>query len=104
MRNYIKPDLEIDESEIKIERAHRLPGKNKPKPIIVKFSFFKDKDRVLRKYREKTKAPRSDVQEACSNYPMKKGVNEDFPERIRKVRSLLFPFPNEAVAGGKTLI
>ena len=53
VKNYISEGLGIDDSEIRIERAHRLAGsKSVPKPIIVKFSFFKDKERVLREYRQ----------------------------------------------------
>ena len=55
IRDYLTTVLEIDETSMKIERAHRLPSKSKPRPIIVNFSHFKDKDEVLRKYRAKSK-------------------------------------------------
>ena len=45
---------EINERQTKIERAHRFGSKTTPKPIIVKFSFFKDRDEVLKTYRQKT--------------------------------------------------
>lgn len=48
VRGYISQELEIDETQIRIERAHRLRSKTTPKPIIVKFSFFKEKDEVLK--------------------------------------------------------
>ena len=40
IRQYITNDLQIDDTDIKIERAHRLPGKTKPRPLIAKFSFL----------------------------------------------------------------
>ena len=53
VRDYICEELEIDETQIRIERAHRLRSKATPKPIIVKFSFFKENDEVLKVYRQK---------------------------------------------------
>ena len=43
--------LGLDESSVSIKRAHRLPGGPSPKPIIMKFSFFKDRDTLLATYR-----------------------------------------------------
>ena len=61
VRNYIAEGLDMNETDIKIERVHRLGGSNSaPRPVIVKFSFYKDKGRVLRTYREKKKAQRDD--------------------------------------------
>ena len=40
-------------SDMVIERAHRLPSRTSTRPIIVKFSRFKDKDRALKTYRER---------------------------------------------------
>ena len=60
VRNYMAEGLNIDESDIKIERAHRLGGnKSGTRPIIVKFSFYKDKEKILRAYREKKKVIRA---------------------------------------------
>ena len=53
IRQFMRDTLDIDESTISIERAHRLPGKYKPRPIIAKFSFFKDRERVLQSFRQK---------------------------------------------------
>ena len=105
VRNYIQNDLKINSDNISIERAHRLPGKFKPRPIIVKFSFYKDRERILRRYRELTKANRqvnasaadSDHQQNRSNIR----VGEDFSERVRKQRALLFPFMKQAFDSGK---
>ena len=54
VRNYIAEGFNMNETDIKIERAHRLGGSNSaPRPVIVKFSFYKHKERVLRTYRKR---------------------------------------------------
>ena len=102
IRDYLSQELGLDEASMKIERAHRLPSKSKPRPIIVKFPHFKDKDQVLKKYRAK----RREQQEADDG-PNGQGdnteggdpsvtrpvrVSEDFPQRVTKARTNLFPF------------
>ena len=77
--------------EIFIERAHRV-GKprsdGKPRPIIAKFSFFKDKDFVL------SKAPIL----AGTNF----GVSPDFPKEIVDIRKSLLPHLKAARKRGCT--
>ena len=60
VRKYLSQVLNVNVSDMGIERVHRLPGRSSPRPIIVKFSHFKDKDLVLKKYR----ARRKELQEA----------------------------------------
>ena len=38
IRNYTSSELGMDDTNIKIERAHRLPSRSRPHPIIAKFS------------------------------------------------------------------
>ena len=100
IRNYLSNELNIDEPRIKIERAHRLPSKSSPRPIIVKFSHFKDKDAILKAYRNKRKANQTDdsqgERDANANgeeepaRPVR--VSEDFPLRVTKARTQLYPF------------
>ena len=52
LRNYIDEHLYIDEAPIQIERANRIRGKNSPRPIIVMFSHYKDRENVLKTCRE----------------------------------------------------
>ena len=115
VRDYIRDELQLDDTDIRIERAHRLYSKNKPRPLIVKFSFYKDKEIVLKKYRELTKAARlqrnrddnhsdtgSDRQndvDTTSGSSVK--VSEDFPKRVRTVRALLIPFLKESISKGE---
>ena len=55
VRQYLGTDLELDPRRLSIERAHRIQAKETPRPVIVKFSFFKDKEKGLKRYREKGK-------------------------------------------------
>ena len=55
VRDYIRKDLDMDERDINIGRAHRLPSKEKPRPVIVKFSFYKDRETILKLYKLKKK-------------------------------------------------
>ena len=100
VRGYITETLGIDDSSIKIERAHRLPSKSSPRPLIVRFSFFKDKDRVLKRYREIRKSQPTNADGADDQLAGVR-ISEDFPERVRKVRALLVKFLNQALQAGK---
>lgn len=118
VRDYIQKDLEIDESRISIERAHRLSSKEKPRPVIVKFSFYKDRDRVLKKYKQKKK----DIREAEIAAAANRGSNqsddndtddidpdfrrnihicEDVPARVMKARNDLRPFLKKTKSEGR---
>ena len=96
VREYMRKELNLDDSEIKIERAHRLPNKSSPRPIIVKFSFYKDRETVLRAYRQKRKDDNNEdtsggqTDNELRQRPVR--VSEDFPERVTKMRTKLFPF------------
>jgi hypothetical protein len=97
--NFVQTDLNID-TDIMIERSHRLGRKrqttsdaahaertaaenvNKPRPIIVKFRSWKDKEKVLHAARGYFKDNRGNG----------KGVAEDFSEEVREVRRKLVPF------------
>ena len=101
---YVSDELSIDGCHI--ERAHRLPSKSTPRPIIAKFSFFKDKDKILKKYREKQKIARQNMRDQAENATTEPEqsevrVSEDFPERVTKMRSLLYPFLKQSIPGDK---
>ena len=92
LRNFMDKELRVENAkEISIERAHRV-GKprsdGKPRPIIAKFSFFKDKDFVL------SKAPIL----AGTNF----GVSLDFPKEIVDIRKSLLPHLKAARKRGCT--
>lgn len=104
VRGYVLNTLGIDDTDIKIERAHRLPAKSSPRPLIVKFSHYKDKDRILKRYREIRDArprPSSDNENVDQPATATVRISEDFPERVRKVRGLLIKFLNQALKAGK---
>ena len=87
IRQYITNDLQIDDTNINIERAHRLPGKTKPRPLIAKFSFYKDKDKILKRERALANGEEAGDNEGNgrSENVSKVRVSEDFPDRVRKV-------------------
>ena len=119
MREYISRDLEMNQANISIERAHRIQGTEKPRPVIVKFSFYKDKESVLKKYKQKRKIVNDLIQEQesarqnaddanedqeeidfglfCKNVT----VCEDFPNRVMKARNDLRKFLRSAIANKK---
>ena len=99
VRHYISETLHMDDTRISIERAHRLPANNKPRPIIVKFSFFKDKDRILQEFKNLKKERRNRGLQGASSAEI--GVGEDFPHRISQIRQSLSPFMFDAIKKGK---
>jgi len=77
--------------DISNERAHRvgkLRSDGKARPIIAKFSFFKDKNYVF------SKAPTV----AGTNF----GVSPDFPKEIVDIRKSLLPHLRAATKRGCT--
>ena len=74
--------LGIDTANIRLERAHRVGGKRIPgkkRGILCKFTYFKDKDRVLREYRRQKYWEKRDV-----------FINEDFSDFTTNLRRRLF--------------
>ena len=100
VREYLTRDLGMNVSDMGIERAHRLPSRSSPRPIIVKFSSFKDKDLVHKKYRqcrtERQEASAADIgsenPEGNENSTPTVRVSEDFPKLATGVRVKLYPF------------
>jgi regulator of replication initiation timing len=78
-------DLDIDDSKIKIERAYRLPSRSSPSPILVEFSSLKTRDEIIKSFKDKRKGG-DDISFR---------VGEDFPERVSRARSGLYPFLKE---------
>ena len=108
-RDYVDKELQLNEARIQTERVHRLKSKGKPSPIIVKFSFYKDRDIVLKKYRDMRKAEReanagkNDNSENENEVGLEPAVRigEDFPYRVRNVRRKLIPFLKKSFSEGK---
>lgn len=83
-------DAKLKLNHIRIERAHRLKGRHErrqngivqPPPIVVKFSFFKDREAVRRSGRLL----------AGTRY----GIHEQFPEEIEQRRKQLYPLLRQA--------
>lgn len=83
-------DLGEVESEIELDRTHRMGKKGgpTPRPIIARFLRWKDKTRVLEKARSRLK-----------NTDVKMG--EDFSEKVRAQRKNLIPHMVQARKEGK---
>ena len=124
VREYIGRDLELNEASISIERAHRIQGSEKPRPVIIKFSFYKDREKVLKTYRQKRKIANDLIKEhenerQNANSADANGADDnldeinfglfrkditmcaDFPNRVMKARNDLRKFLKSAVAEEK---
>ena len=107
LRDYIRDILNIDESRIQTERVHRLKTRSSPAPIIAKFSFFKDRDAVLKAYRQKRKDEREsaptegDRRVDTDQLDETVSVGEDFPARVRNERKKLMPFLKKCLSQEK---
>nr|KAG5713857.1 hypothetical protein BaRGS_024484 [Batillaria attramentaria] len=89
VKKVVKEEMGI-EDDVEIERAHRLKGgRQTPHPIIVCFSKFKDKERILAE-RRSLRDNESDV-----------FISEDFTPRVREKRKKLLPFLQEAKDANK---
>ena len=88
----LEEKLEIRDarSRIKIDRSHRVRRKRntqrKPRAIVVKFNYFKDREHVRLNAR-KLRGTRI-------------GIAEQFPEEIEKIRQKLYPEMKKAKAAG----
>lgn len=87
IREFMSTMLKIDSKSIEIERAHRIgnlkQNAGRPRPIVVKFLRYKDKELILAKAKAHLK--RTGIY-----------VNEDFSDRIRKKRAELLPAMKQA--------
>ena len=90
VRSYIDEHLNTDEASIQIEGVYRIQGKNSPQPIIVNYSYYKDRQNVLKTYRENLKNTVNQAPDNPTNEDVWKTirVSEYFPERLIRVRSL----------------
>ncbi len=90
IRKFILDDLELESKDMKFKRVHRIGKRRapnaKPRPIIAKFIFTKERDAVKRNgYKLKDKSF---------------GVSEQFPEEINTYRrEVLLPLLREAKKG-----
>ena len=108
VREHLK-NMGVDADQVKVERCHRLNPRKKGSPIIVKFSHFKDKEKILKHEKDKKKDRRKDngrITRQTSRQVEQTGENqvyitEDFTQRVRKVRSLLRPYMEEAFQNQK---
>jgi ribA/ribD-fused uncharacterized protein len=87
IRNVLQVTMQVPEvDQIKFDRCHRLGGPM-PRPIICKFNWYKDKERV---FNNRSKLANSGV-----------SVSEDFPAEMIDRRKTLYPFMQSARKIGK---
>jgi len=79
-----------DVANLKFERVHRMPNKrsarpptNRPRPIIAKLSFYKDKGRIFKHVKN-------------IDPELKIGVADDFSKEIDEMRKALIPVLRKA--------
>ncbi|MES9883749.1 MAG: hypothetical protein ABW185_23095 [Sedimenticola sp.] len=103
VQNYLSSELNIN-GDIEMERAHRLGRNVGARPIIAKFSKYKDRERVLKTYRDKQREARAAAATNPGETPQPPNIriSEDFPARVRKIRSKLIPFLREKLNDGNT--
>ena len=77
-------------ADLEFERVHRIPTRRseendskKPRPIIAKMSFYKDKSRIFKYVKNIDRST-------------KIGVADGFPKEIEKIRKTLFPVLKDA--------
>ena len=92
IREFIEGNLEMESSDITIERTHRTRSKINVKKIgiIVQFLNYKDKDAFLNQYRQK-QLWKDNIY-----------VNEDYSERTGELRKQLFEQAKEIRQLGKS--
>ncbi|XP_052224256.1 uncharacterized protein LOC127839903 [Dreissena polymorpha] len=77
------------QSEIKLHRAHRI-GRyqpNKVRPIVAKFAYYPDKERVRKESKQLKGTPF--------------GISEQYPREVMDIRRRLIPFMKNARSEGK---
>lgn len=117
IREYISKDLDLEHANISIERAHRIHSTEKPRPARVKFSSFKDKERVLKSYVDKRKmfnerekqrkktsgdskeSNHDELDVSDDSFRKEITISEDFPSDVMKVRKELRRFLRDALKG-----
>ncbi|XP_052242307.1 uncharacterized protein LOC127852388 [Dreissena polymorpha] len=88
---FIETKLHVQnaQTEIKLHRAHRI-GRyqpNKVRPIVAKFAYYPDKERVRRESRELKGTPF--------------GISEQYPQEVMEARRRLVPIMKKARSEGK---
>lgn len=82
VKQIIQEKLQLDQNKITLEKAHRIGrmrngNSSRPRPVVVKFLKYKDKEAVLE---------RAKYLKGSNIY-----LNEDFPENVRLRRKELMP-------------
>lgn len=95
VKELIKTHLEISTDKMKFDRARRLGTKKgkKPRPLVVKFHDFKDKEAV------RTKSLEEEVKNSLKGKEL--GVGVQSPQEYREARNALYPLSKQERENGK---
>jgi len=87
----VNNQLVLSEDENSFDFAYRLPGKSVQRPVLIKCTYMKTRERILSAFRAKRKA----------GAELTFRVGEDLPEYVMKSRSKLYAFFKECIDQGK---
>lgn len=94
VRDHVTKHLDMDRAksdvELPIERAHRVGKRStgRERPVVVRFTRWKDKEEILQKARQKTREWRERSSEDVGSDGRIR-VSEDFSTRVREIRRKL---------------
>ena len=89
IRTFLKKELKMQNVEkIKFQRVHRLPSERKPRPMIIRFMWYADRNRV---WEERSKLKKT-----------KLFLSEDFSKEYASRRRTLYPVWKRAKDLGHT--
>lgn len=99
----IGTNLDMDSDKISIERAHPIAkqGRGISGPIIVGFSFYKDKSEVLHAAKKKALRAEEGATGGVQTQQRDVFIAEDFTKRVRESRKKLGPRMIELRESGK---
>ncbi|XP_062607463.1 uncharacterized protein LOC134269280 [Saccostrea cucullata] len=91
INDFCETELETPNVRQQIERAHRIGQLNRentnPRPIVVKFSTFRERERIRKKATKLSSTPYR--------------IQEQYPKEIYEQRKQLYPKLNEASYGAR---
>ena len=89
------------QEDIKIDRAHRLNPRKLSSPLVVKLTYYKDKEKIIEKARAIKREKRQQRRGEDDTEMSEPYVNEDYTARVRRARQLLRPGLMDAIKKNK---
>ena len=89
---YFKDTLKLNTDAMTFDDVYRIPGNKGTRPVLMRFSQYRDRESVLRAFRQIRRAGSSDLGFR---------VSEDLPSRISRARTGLYPLLQQGIEDGK---